>query len=47
VDQQFIVGVDVSKGRLDVNVQPTNESFAVIYENVRSSNGSLGSGTKW
>ena len=30
--QQFIVGVDVSKERLDVNVQPSKESFAVSYD---------------
>ena len=32
MDQQFIVGFDVSKERLDVNVQPSNESFAVSYD---------------
>jgi transposase len=32
VGQQFIVGIDVSKERLDVNVQPSNESFAVSYD---------------
>ena len=29
---QFLVGVDVSKERLDLNVQPSKESFAVSYD---------------